>query len=242
MRNPAAGRPVSGGRGPDPSRRIPPPLCAAPAGPHRSEVKTPPPPLSPPRGTAALPLPARARYRQLEAALAAHPPELRTLVELTAWLHWRTTDEPGPHVLHGGHVRMMDGGRLYRWVRGYLAGGRRWDWWWGGPGRRGGSRRWLQSHRTLDLPVEVTLPSRLLTGWGCLLVGTHDHGTWFQAEATSVRRGLAALLYHNVVDYTTYRLTGRQIGPLGRSTRTEADPLVVPAAVAEEGLTAWGVP
>jgi hypothetical protein len=182
------------------------------------------------------------RFEGLRHALRRWPAELGAIVDLSMWLHWRSTGEPGAHVFHGGHVRLEDDARLYRYVRAYLAGGRAWDWWWGGSRARGGSRRGAQTHRTLHEPVEVTLPARLLTGWGCLLVGTHERGTWFQAEGSSVRRGLAPLVHHAAVDYVKYRLTGLQVGPLGRSARTDRDPLVVPRDLCTEGMAARGIP
>ncbi|HEX5724055.1 MAG TPA: hypothetical protein VFX98_01245 [Longimicrobiaceae bacterium] len=205
-------------------------------------MSEPPPTPSPFRDPPGLAGRALRRFAGLERALRPRAAELRAIVELAMWLHWRATDEPGSHVFHGGHVWMYDGGRFYRFVREYVRGGRRWDWWWGGRRLRGGSRRWSQTHATRDEPYEVTLPARLLSGWGCILVGTHAGGSWFQAEATSVKRGLIPFLHHNLVDFVTYRLTGRQRGPLGSSDRTDRRPILVPAEVCEEGLAAWGIP
>lgn len=185
---------------------------------------------------------ARRRLALLEGALRTRTAELRTIVELAMWLHWRATGEHGAHVFRGGHVRLHDARRLYHFVRAYATAGPRWDWVPWAPRLRGGSRRWLQTHSTLDEPFEVTLPARPHWGWGCILVGTHAGGTWFQAEATSVRRGLSAFAYHNVVDYVAYRLSGRQRGPLGNSPHTDRNPIVLPADVCEEGLAAWGIP
>lgn len=162
------------------------------------------------------------------------PPELRTAVELAMWLHWSGSGEPGIHLFHGGHVRLADDKRFYRFLLSYLAGTPRWGW----RGRRGGSRRWSQTHRTLDDPFELILPP----GWGCLLVGTHDTGTWFQSEATSVKRNLLSLIHHNVVDFLAYRITGRQQGPLGSSWRCDRSPLVLGREVCEEGLRLYGIP
>ncbi|HEU0053762.1 MAG TPA: hypothetical protein VFQ39_11310, partial [Longimicrobium sp.] len=139
------------------------------------------------------------------------------------------------------HVQLYDARRFYRFARAYAASGPRWDWsWWGGR-LRGGSRRHLQTHASQDEPYEVILPARPLWGWGCILVGTHAEGTWFQAEASSARRGVFSLASHNLVDFLAYRLSGRQRGPLGSSERTDRNPIVVPATDCEEGLTAWGI-
>lgn len=65
-----------------------------------------------------------------------------------------------------------------------------------------------------------------------LLLGDIDGHTWFQFEGNGVHSVISFLLHMG--NYVEYKLTGRNIGPLGTSKFTDRAPLVIKAPVSLE--------
>jgi hypothetical protein len=136
---------------------------------------------------------------------------------------------------HGGHVRLSDSKRFYKAVQSYVANGSTlvsMSTWVPVVGMtpRGGNRSLSQSHPSDDSPYEVTMPM----GWGCILVGTKEGGSWFQTEATSVKRGWGSMAYHTAKDFAAYKATGLQQGPAGTSDHSDKNPLKVDTSACNE--------
>lgn len=180
-------------------------------------------------------------FIRLEAALAQYPAELRAIVNVVMLAHHKLSHEPGINVFHGGHVQLNDGMRFYHYVKTYVDSGSMLGYLYGGNWTRGGTRTHSQSHPTTSTPYEVTMPAYWLSGWGCLLFGTHPGGTWFQAEATSVKRGYGSMIYHVVKDFAAYKLSGQQQGPIGTSKASDKSPYRADASTSLEILRAAGI-
>ena len=134
--------------------------------------------------------------------------------DTTIWLELRSL--VGAHrwkeVKWGAHVVVRDGGKSYvTWMK--------------KPGCR---RRLVASHYWRALKTNITRPQQELpcrlplpVTEAYLLFGVTEYGgkeaTFFQLEKHSERDP------HHVVD----RLRGGQIGPLGESTRTDRNPIVI---------------
>lgn len=168
-----------------------------------------------------------ANYVELVKTLSAYSEELNNIVNAAMFLHWKGTGEPGINVFNGGNVRMFDDLWLYQYVKAYVDGGGYLGYLYGGNFSRGGTRKYSQSHPTIDVPYEVTMPAGWVSGWGCFLFGTHNAGTWFQTEATSVKRGYGSMGYHTVKDFVAYKMSGKQQGPVGTSDRSDSNPILV---------------
>lgn len=180
-------------------------------------------------------------FVRLVAVLAQYPAELRIIVNAVMLAHHKTAHEPGINAFHGGHVQLDDGMRLYGYVKNYVDNGSMSGYLYGGNWTRGGTRKYSQSHPTTSTPYEVTLPAYWFSGWGCLLFGTHAGGTWFQAEATSVKRGYGSMIYHTVKDFAAYKLSGRQQGPIGTSEASDRNPFRADAPISNEILAGAGI-
>lgn len=180
-------------------------------------------------------------FVQLSTTLANYPVQLRVIVNAIMLAHNKASGEPGINAFNGGHVRLNDGGRLYRYVRDYVDAGGNIAYLYGGNFTRGGTRQYSQSHPTLATPYEVTMPSYWFSGWGCILFGTHAGGTWFQTEATSVKRGYGSMTYHTVKDFVAYKISGLQQGPIGTSTASDRNPIVADVSTTNEVLNGIGI-
>lgn len=180
-------------------------------------------------------------FTQLTAKLAKYPAQLRVIVNAIMLAHHKAAGEPGINAFNGGHVQLHDGCRLYGYVKTYVDGGSNLAYLYGGNWTRGGTRSYSQSHPTVASPYEVTMPSDWFSGWGCILFGTHAGGTWFQTEATSVKRGYGSMVYHTVKDFAAYKISGKQQGPCGTSTASDKNPIVADQTVANEVLRGIGI-
>jgi hypothetical protein len=177
-----------------------------------------------------------AQFVELKRVLGAYPAGLKTIVNVIMLVHNKSTGEPGINAFNGGHLRLNDESKLYSSVKRYVDGGGTIAYMYGGNYVRGGTRKWSQSHPTLATPYEITMPSYWLSGWGCLLFGTHDGGSWFQSEATSVKRGYGSMAYHTAKDFAAYKMSGLQQGAIGTSTKSDKDPIVADTSVSNEVL------
>jgi len=125
----------------------------------------------------------------------------------------------------GGHVEVQDGGVLYSLWRAALdarvfPGGQR-----------------ISSHQSTHTQYEIALPP----GWGTLLFGVRNGGTWFQNEAYPITTGWGDYFGHfgTTIEYGASKvgsaLTGgyvqvQNIGAKGKSPLDDAHPIVVPQA------------
>ena len=126
--------------------------------------------------------------------------------------------------MRGAHVRLRDGGELYAWAARGL----------------GHANTRLSSHASRPGTSQYELAGRV----GALLFGLDQDGTWFQLERAPLTRGLLGALAHGR-DYVQYALTGRQVGPLGTSARTDERPVqcaLSAAARSERASTSKRVP
>ncbi|WP_076589789.1 hypothetical protein [Vibrio ostreicida] len=126
--------------------------------------------------------------------------------------------EGGSIVFKGGHVEVEDNKMFYRYWSSFLSNGQ----------AKGGSRTGKSSHQSDDEQFEILLPNR----WGNVLFGTRRGGTWFQTEAYGFTdsayswNGFKDTVGHastTVQYYGSFKT--RQVGTLGYSKYTEANPL-----------------
>lgn len=110
-------------------------------------------------------------------------------------------------VLHGAHVKIKDD-RLH-----YTLWMTRFD---------DASKR-KSSHKSKNKQLSRQSKNKLFPE---LLFGTDDDGSWFQVENTPAAKGFANTMKHSG-DYIDYKVTGKNIGPYGRSKHTDSKPIIV---------------
>lgn len=147
------------------------------------------------------------------------------LISLMRTLFWaadrQTNGNPlygGACVFCGGHVEMQDGAAFAYFFRKGLDE----------HGLPGGER--ISSHQSEGKQYEIALPR----GWGTLLFGTRNNGTWFQNEGYPITTSWADYIGHvgTTIQYgasVAYaRVMGGQalnIGAKGRSPNNDQNPL-----------------
>jgi hypothetical protein len=116
--------------------------------------------------------------------------------------------DKGQEILKGAHVIIKDQGQLAKEIKAETSNQTRFS-----------SHHKLAKIKEFGVDIHPTHE---------LLVGETDSYTFWQLERTKVRYWTD--LYNNILhlyDYFEYKITGKNIGPLGSSDHTESNPLVI---------------
>ena len=117
-----------------------------------------------------------------------------------------TSSRGGSNYLNGGHVEVRDDKDLYNtWVS-YILSNK----------IIGANRDASSSHQSDDPQFEI-----IFDGFGCILFGTRNGGTWFQTEKHAFTSGAIDKIAH-IGDWFYHKKSGnKQVGPRGYSCFSE---------------------
>lgn len=201
----------------------------APTSPNREVVRmpslTPPDPME--AGGNAIPT---GIYGDLSNEWVNFDEHNQRLLLMVRELFWQADLHTNPYTLYGGsavfcggHVELADGGTFYSLWKAALT-------------QRtfpGGER--ISSHQSTHTQYEIAMPP----GWGTLLFGMRNGGTWFQNEAYPITTTWGDYFGHvgTTIEYGSSKLfaalgfgTVQNIGAKGKSPLDDANPLRLPAA------------
>lgn len=177
-------------------------------------------------------------YGELFNEWSTFDPRNQDLILLIRELFWQADLHTNPYSLYGGaavfcggHVELADGGYAYGvWSRALeqrvFPGGAR-----------------ISSHQSTHPQFEIAMPP----GWGTLLFGMRNGGTWFQNEAYPITTTWADYFGHvgTTIEYGTSKLFAalgigsvQNIGAKGKSPLDDANPLRLPAAWCNDNIHA----